>query len=246
MSDLVLPAFIAGVFALAGLVKGVIGLGLPTIAMGLLGLVMAPPQAAALLVAPSLATNIWQAVVGRPLLPLLRRLWPLLLGICLGSWAGADLMTGDSRLAAGGLGVALMAYAGWGLAAPEVSLPSRLELWLGLIAGFATGVVTAATGVFVLPAVPYLQALKLAKDDLVQALGLSFTVSTGALAAILLEGGVFETPVAGMSMAMLLPAFAGVAAGQWLRGRIGPRTFRTFFFAGLLLLGGYLALRNLA
>ena len=57
-------AIIAGAFLLAGAVKGVIGMGLPTVAMGLLGLVMPPVQAAALLVVPSLATNVWQMLAG--------------------------------------------------------------------------------------------------------------------------------------------------------------------------------------
>lgn len=57
--------FIATVFVLAGLVKGVIGLGLPTIAMGLLALVMAPIEAAAILILPSFLTNVWRWRVGR-------------------------------------------------------------------------------------------------------------------------------------------------------------------------------------
>ena len=76
-------------FVLAGFVKGVIGLGLPTVAMGLLAVVMTPAQAAALLVAPSFLTNVWQAM-GPELAPLTRRLWPMLLGICVGVWAGVS------------------------------------------------------------------------------------------------------------------------------------------------------------
>jgi len=82
-------------FVLAGFVKGVIGLGLPTVAMGLLAVVMTPAQAAALLVAPSFLTNVWQAM-GPELAPLTRRLWPMLLGICVGVWAGGGLLTADS------------------------------------------------------------------------------------------------------------------------------------------------------
>ena len=55
---------VAAVFALAGFVKGAIGLGLPTIAMGLLAIVMPPVEAAAILILPSLLTNIWQMVAG--------------------------------------------------------------------------------------------------------------------------------------------------------------------------------------
>ena len=75
----------AGAFLAAGFVKGVIGLGLPTVAIGLLGLLMTPAQAAAILVVPSLVTNIWQFVVGGDLLALVRRMWPMLIGICVGT-----------------------------------------------------------------------------------------------------------------------------------------------------------------
>ena len=80
MTSFVLAA-ITAIFVLAGFVKGVIGLGLPTVAMGLLALVTTPAQAAALLVVPSFLTNVWQAM-GPELTPLVRRLWPMLLGIC--------------------------------------------------------------------------------------------------------------------------------------------------------------------
>ena len=80
-------AFIAATFLLAGFVKGVIGLGLPTVSVGLLSLVLPPAQAAAILIVPSLVTNIWQAL-GPRLFVLLQRLWTMMLGICAGTYAG--------------------------------------------------------------------------------------------------------------------------------------------------------------
>ncbi|MEI9914951.1 MAG: hypothetical protein WDN29_03155 [Methylovirgula sp.] len=62
-------------------------------------------------------------------------------------------------------------------------MPPAHEPWIGAFMGAATGVVTGATGINVIPAVPYLQSLDLERDDLIQALGLSFTVSTMAMAA---------------------------------------------------------------
>src|ERR1019366_379945 len=98
----------AGLYLLAGLVKGVIGLGLPTVAIGLLGLLMSPAQAAAILVVPSLVTNIWQFTAGGDLLALVRRMWPLLAGICAGTWIGAVLLpAANSGQATIWLGVAL-------------------------------------------------------------------------------------------------------------------------------------------
>ncbi len=232
-------------FVVAGFVKGVIGLGLPTVAMGLLAVIMTPAQAAALLVAPSLLTNVWQAM-GPELAPLTRRLWPMLLGICVGVWAGGGLLTADGGARASiGLGAVLALYGLLGLISVEFSVPARLEPWLSPLIGAVTGVVTAATGVYMIPSAPYLQAIGLKKDALVQALGLSFTVSTLALAASLVRDGALQISVAGASLLALAPALLGMGLGQWVRARVRSETFRICFFVGSLLLGAHLMLRTL-
>jgi len=232
---------IAGVFVLGGFVKGVVGLGLPTITMGLLSLAMPPAQAAALLVVPSLVTNLWQ-IGGPGFVALLKRLATLLIGICAGVALGAGWL-GGGAWASIGLGLALVVYAGLGLLHWRLHVRPSVEPWLGPLVGVATGLVTAATGVFVIPAVPYLQALGLEKDELVRALGLSFLVATVALGASLgLDGALHGAALIG-SLVVVASALLGMGAGQWLRGRVQPETFKTLFFAGLLLLGAYLAVR---
>jgi uncharacterized membrane protein YfcA len=239
--------FVAAVFFLAGFAKGVIGLGLPTISMGLLVVLLPAPEAAALLVLPSLVTNIWQMLDGPHLGALLRRLWPLNLGACVGTWAGATFVAGlDNPNGVVALGVALIVYAVSGLASRALVVPRAAEPWLGPPTGLLTGAVTAATGVFVVPAVPYLQAIGLAKDELVQALGLSFTVSTLALAAMLAGTAALTADLAGPSLAAVFVALGGMRAGQGVRARLAPGPFRIWFFAGLLALGACLAARGLA
>ena len=125
---------------------------------------------------------------------------------------------------------------------PKVS-PAH-EPWVGPCVGVATGLITAATGVFVIPAVPYLQAIGLQKDALVRALGLSFLVSTVALAAALGAHGALPRGLAGISVLALVPALGGMALGQALRRRIAPETFRRVFLGGLGLLGLYLLVRG--
>jgi uncharacterized membrane protein YfcA len=238
-------AAITAIFVLAGFVKGVIGLGLPTVAMGLLAIVMTPAQAAALLVVPSFLTNVWQAM-GPELALLTRRLWSMLLGICAGVWAGPGLLTADGGARASiGLGAVLALYGVLGLTSIEFSVPARLEPWPSPVIGIITGIVTAATGVYMIPSAPYLQAIGLKKDGLVQALGLSFTVATLALAATLVQGGALQISVAGASLAALAPALLGMGLGQWVRARVRSETFRICFFAGSLLLGAHLMLRRL-
>jgi uncharacterized membrane protein YfcA len=237
-------ALIACVFVLAGLVKGVVGLGLPTVAVGLLGMMMAPREAAALLVVPSLVTNVWQLAAGPAAGALARRLWPMLAGIAAGTLVGGMLLPASgSADAVAALGGALMMYAAAGLASFTLHVPPRGERAASPVVGLVTGAVTAATGVFVIPAVPYLQGLRLERDMLVQALGLAFTTSTIALAASLLLAGQFEMQTAGLSFFALVPALTGMLLGQWIRGRIRPEIFRRCFFLGLLALGLHLLLR---
>ena len=245
MNSLPILGATAGAFMLAGFVKGVIGLGLPTVAIGLLGLLMSPAQAAAILLVPSLATNIWQFVVGGELLALVRRMWPMLAGICIGTFIGAALLPrSNGGQASMWLGLALVAYAGLGLINIHFKAPPRAEVWLGLLMGTATGAITVATGIFVLPGTPYVQALQFERDRMVQALGLSFTVSTVTLAAALGYAGEIHVTLLGPALVALAAALIGMWLGQLVRGRIRAETFRLCFFVGLLLLGAHLALRG--
>jgi len=232
-------------FVLAGAVKGVIGLGLPTIAMGLLGLAMPPAQAAALLIVPSTLTNLWQLAAGGHLLALLRRLGPMLAMIFIGTLLGSAWLGIDSGpWAVHALGAALLVYAMYGLLGPDLRLAPSREGWLGPLCGLVTGIVTAATGVFVIPAVPYLQSLGLSRDQMIQALGLSFTVSTVALALGLAGQDALGGQALGASLLMLAPALLGMLAGQWLRQRISPALFKRCFFIGLAVLGGHLLING--
>ena len=231
-------------FLAAGLVKGVTGMGLPTVAMGLLGTVMAPAQAAALLIVPSFTTNVWQLFSGPSIASLARRLWPMMLCIILGTVGGSALLVKvDPLWSAFGLGVALLVYAVYALAAPSFSIPAKLEPWLSPLIGLVTGLVTGATGVFVMPAVPYLGSLNMDRDELIQALGLSFTVSTVALAIGLFANGAFQVSQFGVSSLAIIPALIGMWLGQCVRMRISPQRFRQCFLLFLVLLGVELSCR---
>jgi uncharacterized membrane protein YfcA len=237
-------AAVAAIFVVSGSVKGVTGMGLPTVAIGLLGLLMAPVEAAALLVVPTLVTNVMQFAAGPNRLRQVRRMWPMLLATCLATFLSTGLIAkGDAGQATLALGLVLIVYAAVGLAQVRLRVPSPLEPWLSPIMGAATGLVAGATGVSVIPAAPYLQALGLEKEDLVQALGLSFTASTIALAAGLASHGAFHVPAAGASALCIAPALLGMSLGQWIRLRVDAATFRLVFLIGLLALGGEMVAR---
>jgi hypothetical protein len=221
-------------------------MGLPTIATGLLTMVMAPGQAAALLVVPNAATNVWQALAGKHLRPLFLRFWPMLLGIGVGSAPGAGFLASDSSgRATTALGIMLCLYAFLSLFSPRLRVPPRMEWWLAPVVGALSGLLSILTGVFVIPLVPYLNALSLPRDELIQALGLSLLTSAAALALALAREGALSISLLGTSLFALAPAGIGVLLGQWLRRQTHPAMFVWIFAVGLLLIGLHLALRNL-
>ena len=173
-------------------------------------------------------------------------LWPMLAMLCVGVWSGGGWLAGENAQAARvGLGLCVAAYAGLSLAAVRFHVTPRMERWLGAPVGLASGLVTAATGVVVMPTVPYLQSLGLAKEDLIQALGLSFLVGTVALGFGLANDGVYDSANLIGSAFALLPALGGMWIGTILRHRLPAEGFRRWFLIGLLALGVYLVLRGL-
>lgn len=239
------------VFGLAGWVKGLVGLGLPTVSMALLALFMPAGEAAALLLLPSLVTNLVQMRPFAGLPALLARLGAMQVGIVLGTlggmatWGAVGSLPGAHKA----LGLALVAYALWGLWGPQWQVPVRHQRWLGLVVGAVTGVVTALTGVFVVPAVAFLQALGLARSTLMQAMGLCFTVSTFALGLGMWWFGT-ASATGGMghgllvSALMLIPALAGMCWGERLREKLSPAFFKKVLMLSLLLLGVYLGFKS--
>jgi uncharacterized membrane protein YfcA len=230
------------VFIVAGTVKGVLGGGLPSIAIGLLGSLIPIPLAAAMVVLPSFATNVWQSF-GPHFAVLMRRIWLMLVGICIGAWLGAGLMTGAyAEWTQVGLGLSLAIYAAIGLFNLRMSLPRASEPWLAPLVGIATGFIAAGTGVFVIPSGPYLQAIGLKKDEMVQALGITFTVSTVVLGGVVAHAGALNAALLVPTIVALAASLIGMWIGQKLRNRLPEETFRKWFFIGLLLLGAHLAL----
>ncbi|WAM56866.1 sulfite exporter TauE/SafE family protein [Vreelandella venusta] len=236
-NDIATLIWLLSAFLLAGLVKGVTGMGLPTVAMALLGALYSPVVAAALLIVPSLITNVWQFLKGGYRWHVLSRFSSMMLGIPVGAFLGAPLLSQlDADWAAFSLGCALMLYSIYSFWAPAINILPKYEPWLSPIIGLLTGWITGATGVFVLPAVPYLQALGIARNELIQALGLSFTVSTLALLSSLAVQHSLETVHLALSLYAVLPALAGMWLGGLIRSRISTVQFRCWFLLTLSLL----------
>src|SRR6266481_5377297 len=234
--------FIAAALLLAGFVKGVVGLGLPTVSIGLLAVTMQPSRAIAIVIVPAIVTNIWQTFAGPHLRDIIRRLWPLMAGTVIGIWLNAGMLSGPyARYGGVVLGVLLVIYAIVGLSKFNFSVARSNEKWIGGIVGLVTGMVSAATGVQVVPSMPFMQAIGMEKDELVQALGVFFTVATLALAFNLTASGLLTAATALPGAVAMVASFAGMFIGQAVRNRMRPDLFRRWFLIAMIFLGIYLA-----
>ena len=244
LPDAWLPVTLA--FLGGGLVKGAAGLGLPTVVLAALAPYMPVSKAAAILVIPSLVTNAWQMFGGpRPGRSALR-LAPLIAGLVAGTLlAPIGMATVNTRVATLCLGTLLLSYAVIGLANFTLSLPRGAEPWVSPVLGLVSGLINAATGLFVMPLVPYLQSLQMEKDELVQALALCFTVGALALALRLWIDGTSVLGEATASALALAAALLGMPAGKALRDRCSQQIFTKCFFATLLAVGGGLTAKAL-
>jgi hypothetical protein len=231
-------------FLFAGTVKGIVGAGLPTFSLPILALGLGLKEGIALIVIPAIVTNVWQGLVGGQLLAITRRLGTFLIATVIGSWAGAMILAGsDALLLSGVLGIFLFLYSVFSLATPQIPAPGRAEKYLSPIMGGATGIMLGMIGSFFVPGFLYLQALGLKRDELVQALGISFTVASIALGVSLAGNGLYSGAYVGFSAFAVAPALLGMVAGQRLRKRLSERRFRQALFSVLLIVAVFLALR---
>jgi uncharacterized membrane protein YfcA len=231
-------AVLIGAFLLAGGVKGLIGLGLPTVSLAVLIGFMPLHDALALMVLPAIVTNIWQASDGGHGVALLKRFWPLLAGLCVATWVGVGILAStDERLMSGIFGLVLVLYAVMGLTRPAPRPVGRAEVWLSPIIGLANGIVNGMTGTYMIPGVLYFEALQLERDVLIQAMGILFLTASASLAIALAGHSVMTLSHLTLSLSAIIPALVGYYGGQIWRKKLSNAVFRKVFLWSLLAIG---------
>ncbi len=228
------------VFLLAGTVKGLVGLGLPTITIALTSLVLPLTEAVALIALPTIFTNVWQAAVGGKFWVILRRqgplIVPLMVALYVTMWLVGQKGPPWAFLV---LAAVLIIYSGLGLLRIRLRIHADLEKPLAPAIGLVSGFVAGLVGVPIIPLMPYLQGLDIKPAELVQSLGVVLCATSLTLAASLLVFGLLDGQRAVVSAAAVVPALAGMWVGQQIRNRLSVEQFRLAVFWALLLTGLY-------
>jgi uncharacterized membrane protein YfcA len=231
---------------LGGMVKGTVGLGMKIVVLGLLATIIELPVAIAIIILPAVTTNIWQVFGGPPLRETLRRTWSLFLMFCIGVWFGTEILAASNpaHLAAA-LGVLLVVYAAYALFTPRIPSPGRHEPWMSPVFGGLTGIFGGMTGSDVIPGVPYMQAIGLSRDMLIQAMGILFLLGSTMIAISFTYRGLLTAEIGLASALGSLPTLAGYYFGARIRSRIPEAQFRKLLLAALFVLGIYIVATNL-
>lgn len=225
-------------FLLAGAIKGLVGIGLPTASIGLLTLFVAPRLAISLILLPMLLSNLWQLYREGAVWQTVRRYWvfALVLFVTVGATA---LLTRDVHdrvlLAVLGGVILLFVWFSWKGWVPR--LPDRLDGAAQAGFGAVAGVLGGLTSGWAAPLAIYLTMAGADKSDWIRATGLLIFVGSVPLTLAYLWTGQMTAQLLGLSALMLIPTFAGFAVGEALRNRLSVEVFRLVVLAMFAVLG---------
>lgn len=222
----------AAVFLAGGLVKGVLGLGLPLIPVPVLSHFIPVPKVIGLMTMPALVSNFLQGISGTNRRATIRRFWPLMAGLAFGIVIGTRvLVTIDLaalRPLLGGILLVLVLIEAFNV---RLRVPIHRERRVGLVFGIVTGFVTAVSS-FMGPLVAlFLFALDLSIEDFVAAFGFIAFAAIAALTLSLAAVRILRGEELLLSIGAVVPVLLGMEIGKRIRGYVPQRIFRLGVYA---------------
>ena len=233
----IIAAVVCGLIV-AGLLKGIIGIGMPVVALPLLSMFIDIKSAAMLLSMPLIFSNLPQALEGGKTGRCLMQLMPVILGMIPGLFLGVRVLLAlDANLAKIIAGLVLIGAGGVTLLAPKLQLQSRLVLPTGITFGFFGGILG---GIAAMPGPPvfiFLLAKGLRGKAFTKEASLYLVVSAGLLAILLTASRQFSWLDVLVSTAAMLPVVLGMYVGQHMRDKIAPETFKKLVLIAVIASG---------
>ncbi len=227
-----------GVFLFAGVVKGVLGIGLPTISISMLAQFADPRVAIALLLLPALVTNVWQIYRGGRIVRSARLLWPFVTTMAVVMFISSLFAArASTKLLIAGIGVMVVLWTITSLIRSPPQVPEKLHRPVQVFSGFAAGLSGGLTAIWSPPMVMYLLSIRCEKDDFVRFTGFIILCGTVPLTLGYIANGLLDKPLALASALMIVPTWAGFFIGEYLRKFLGGKQFQTVVLVVFCLMG---------
>lgn len=247
MTDYLTIIIIGITFFLAGGIKGVVGLGLPTISLALLAIMFDLVTAIVLTLIPSLVTNIWQALSGANVKVILKRILPFLMMALITIWIGAYILSSQNiTLLTILLGALLITYSLLSLVGINFTIPNKHKTWAGIVLGTVNGAITGMAGVYIVPSVMYFHAIGLRRDEIVLAMGILFSLSSVSMLIAYRYQNLLTIEQVVLSLYALFPALIGMYYGKKIRPLLTESRFKKALLISLLFIGCFIVIKSLS
>lgn len=238
---------VALVFLGAGFIKGIVAIGLPVIAVSLLSHIIGVRESIYITLAPAILTSLAQALMGPALKQTIIRLSPLLATGCIAIGIATQVTAkADPRILAVVVGSLIAVYALVSLAKVRFPEPGRYEKYWSPAIGLIGGTLGGMSGMFAMPAVPYIQSLRQHREVMIQSIAVWFVAGALVMLAVLGVRGVYTPELVGLSTIAVITSLAGTWIGTMARGRMSDGLFLNVFFVAFLLLGAFIVWKGLS
>lgn len=230
------------VFLLAGIVKGVLGIGLPTISISMLAQFVDPRVAIAFLLLPALITNVWQIYRGGQIKRSALKLWPFVSVMAVVLFISSLFAArANTKILVLGIGIMVVLWTVTSLMKSPPRIPAHFDRPAQFVLGAVAGVMGGLTAIWSPPMVVYLLSIKCDKEDFVRFTGFMIICGTVPLTIGYLLNGLMDKKLAMASLMMIVPTLLGFSIGEYLRRFLGGRQFQIavlvlFFLMGLNLI----------
>ena len=229
----------------AGLVKGVVGFGMPMILLSGLAIFMPIYTAVAALILPTLLTNLQQAReqgLNNAIAVMSKHKIFIVVMVILIFSSAALTPRLPQQLLLGILGIFIVSFSVFQMSDYRFSLSPeshRTQFFFGSLAGVAGGL----CGAFGPPTVAYLTAINTPKNELMKIQALIY--GTGATLMFFghITSGIFNLSTAPLSSFLILPCICGFWLGSRIRNTFDQKIFRKVTLVVLILVGANLIRR---
>lgn len=226
------------IFFSAGLIKGTVGIGLPTVVVSMLSMFADPRWAMSVVIIPIFVTNFWQFIRADASRRQVLNYWPfVLLLVVLNYLISSYSIAVDTDQLLLALGIVVILFATTNLMRKPPALPASWDKPAQLIAGTLAGTLGGLTTIWGPPMVVYLLSKRLEKEDFVLISGAILTAGSLPLLLSYTQAGHLPLPTVISSAALILPALLGMYFGEQLRKRVDTERFMKLLLLVFLMLG---------
>jgi len=229
---------------LGGLLKGVVGLGLPLVSMPLLTFAVPLKTAVALVIVPIFVTNLAQSFQGGLASPTFRRFWlSMIVLVATIALTAEALVTIDEKILYTILGTTLILLTLTLRFRPSMQIRPAQEPWAAPLAAVAGGVLGGFTGIYGPPVMMYLACLRLKKGEFVAAVSQFFVAGNIGLTIGLVSFGGAGLRELALSAAATIPTYVGLWLGQRVHARLDESRFSAVLYIVYLATGASFLIR---